>query len=212
MATPAQIAANTANARLSTGPRTVEGKANSSRNARTHGLTSKDVVVFDEDLDEFFDLRDSLRADLQPSGAAEEVVFDQVVHAAWDMRRVRRVEVESIECGADPLKLSHLGETTDRLQRYLARSERAFYRGLKELRALQTNRAIHAACVDADAIPPLASVESLAKLETAKRTQSVRAADEDFEREMAELDAQTHFLIQEVHRRECAAAAAEPKS
>ena len=38
MSSQAQIAANRANAQLSTGPRTEEGKAASSRNAYRHGL------------------------------------------------------------------------------------------------------------------------------------------------------------------------------
>ena len=39
MSTQAQLAANQANAQLSTGPNTEEGKAASSRNNLTHGLT-----------------------------------------------------------------------------------------------------------------------------------------------------------------------------
>jgi hypothetical protein len=47
MATPAQIEANRRNARKSTGPKTAAGKAASSRNALTHGLTASiaDVEV-----------------------------------------------------------------------------------------------------------------------------------------------------------------------
>ena len=37
---PARLAANRANALRSTGPRTAEGKARSSQNATTHGLTA----------------------------------------------------------------------------------------------------------------------------------------------------------------------------
>lgn len=39
MATDRQIKANGANARVSTGPRTVQGKARASKNARSHGLS-----------------------------------------------------------------------------------------------------------------------------------------------------------------------------
>ena len=44
---PARLAANTANAQHSTGPRTPEGQARSSQNARTHGLTARDLVIDD---------------------------------------------------------------------------------------------------------------------------------------------------------------------
>ena len=45
MSSPAQAAASAANALLSTGPRTDAGKGRSSRNAVTHGLTSKQLVI-----------------------------------------------------------------------------------------------------------------------------------------------------------------------
>ncbi len=45
MSTSAQIAANIANAQLSTGARTPEGHAVSSRNATTHGLFTKSDFI-----------------------------------------------------------------------------------------------------------------------------------------------------------------------
>src|SRR5438105_14656593 len=46
---PARQSANAANAQLSTGPRTEEGKARSSQNARSHGLTASHLVISDHD-------------------------------------------------------------------------------------------------------------------------------------------------------------------
>ncbi len=45
MATPAQIAANQANAQKSTGPRTPPGKATSCRNSLKHGLSGRGIVL-----------------------------------------------------------------------------------------------------------------------------------------------------------------------
>jgi hypothetical protein len=42
---PAQLAANTANAQPSTGPRTSEGKNHSSQHASKHGLTAREVII-----------------------------------------------------------------------------------------------------------------------------------------------------------------------
>ena len=53
MTSEARQTANAANALLSTGPRTNEGKARSSQNARQHGLTAAQVVIAAEDRDEF---------------------------------------------------------------------------------------------------------------------------------------------------------------
>jgi hypothetical protein len=53
MISQAHQTANAANARLSTGPRTAEGKARSSQNVRTHGLTATELVIAAEDREEF---------------------------------------------------------------------------------------------------------------------------------------------------------------
>src|SRR5690349_10676445 len=49
----ARQTANAANAQLSTGPRTPEGKAHSSANARKHGLIAADLLIGPEDREEF---------------------------------------------------------------------------------------------------------------------------------------------------------------
>ena len=89
MASPAQIKANTANAKLSTGPRTAEGKARSSRNGTSHGLSAADVIVFPGEEQAFADLQSGLAQDLRPVGAHQREVFDQLVYHAWNRRRVR---------------------------------------------------------------------------------------------------------------------------
>jgi hypothetical protein len=53
---PARLAANTANAQYSTGRRTPEGQARSSQNARTHGLSARDVVIAPDEREEFDEL------------------------------------------------------------------------------------------------------------------------------------------------------------
>ena len=45
----ARQTADTANACLSTGPKTPEGKARSSQNARKHGLTAEGLIIGPED-------------------------------------------------------------------------------------------------------------------------------------------------------------------
>ena len=62
-----QRLANRKNARKSTGPRTVRGKARSARNALKHGLLAKDVVLHGPDATEHQAAFDALLAD--PSGS-----------------------------------------------------------------------------------------------------------------------------------------------
>ena len=57
MATEKQIAANRANAQLSTGPRTDAGKAASSSNAVSHGLTSRGFIILPGQREAFDQLR-----------------------------------------------------------------------------------------------------------------------------------------------------------
>src|SRR5579862_8004792 len=76
MATAAQIAANRANARRSTGPRTPEGKAASSRNALTHGATASDTYLAD------------FRAHFQPIGVLEAHLVDQLAVLASRRERL----------------------------------------------------------------------------------------------------------------------------
>ena len=66
MSTEAQIAANRINAQLSTGPRTIEGKARTSQNALSSGLFSKRDFVRPEEAAEYTEIRDTLWADLHP--------------------------------------------------------------------------------------------------------------------------------------------------
>jgi hypothetical protein len=90
----ARQSANAANARLSTGPITAEGKARSSQNARKHGLTAKDLVIGPEDHEEFNELLAGLQADVAPEGALQQAMFDELVASAWNLRRIRRMETE----------------------------------------------------------------------------------------------------------------------
>ncbi len=142
MPTPAQILANQANARLSTGPRTPDGKASSARNARTHGLTAREVVVHPEEQPDFDQLLEDLTDELAPEGTLETLTFNNLVHAAWNQRRCRLLEAELAAQGLDPLLDPEAEAELTRIGRYAARAERSYYRALRELRILQTNRAL----------------------------------------------------------------------
>lgn len=92
MTTIKQVAANRANAKKSTGPRTREGKAKSSLNALKHGLLAEAAVLPDEDAAAFSSFADALIAELRPEGALEELLAGQIVNLAWRLRRASLVE------------------------------------------------------------------------------------------------------------------------
>jgi hypothetical protein len=166
MASPAQITANRANAALSTGPTSIEGKARVSQNALKHGLTAKHLVVRDDQRDDFETLRDSLAAELDPQGVVESLTFNEILHAAWNLHRFRTIEAEvslgTLDDFTDPQSTAVL----DRLSRYQARAQRAYYRALQELRTLQTNRALRAVKLDEEteaAVPAIIDINELTK-------------------------------------------------
>ena len=82
MASKRQLEANRANARRSTGPRTPQGKASSSKNALSHGLAARLELMADEDPAEYDALREGLEADFQVSRelAPPQNVESQVRH------------------------------------------------------------------------------------------------------------------------------------
>jgi hypothetical protein len=117
-----------------TGPRTPEGKARSSQNARVHGLTAKTLRIADADRAEFDAIEAAWRSEIQPLDTIQEHVFNQLVLAAWKLHIMPRIEEEELaRPGIDRLK------TLDRLSIYRARIERSFSRNLGELRTLQEN-------------------------------------------------------------------------
>ena len=95
MATQKQIEANRRNAQSSTGPKTEAGKAASSANAISHGLTAAgDVLLQDESVDAFEELQRDMLADLAPQGALQGMLARQIVQLLWRLDRVARLEAE----------------------------------------------------------------------------------------------------------------------
>jgi hypothetical protein len=96
MSSPAQITANRANAQYSTGPRSVEGKAASSRNAFRFGVHSEAIIIPGEDPAELEQLQQQYEIELDPHGPVECALFQMIVRADWLLRRLSRIEAEVI--------------------------------------------------------------------------------------------------------------------
>ena len=73
MATLKQIEANRRNALLSTGPKTLEGKAAVRLNALRHGLRAHTVVLPGENPEQFHQLCEDLEAEWQPQSRTEQL-------------------------------------------------------------------------------------------------------------------------------------------
>ena len=210
MATAAQITANRQNAQLSTGPVTADGKTRVAQNALKHGLTAKHLIVRDDEREEFEELRGSLAAELDPRGAVETLTFNEVLHAAWNLRRFRRLEAETTNGALDDLKNPETAALLDRLARCQARAQRAWYRALAELRTLQTNRASRAFKLhphDEPEVPAIADIEKVTK-----QTQSdVKAEAVEMALRLSRLEHNVH-LNEIFNRRRGEIAPAAPRS
>ncbi|MBC7926409.1 MAG: hypothetical protein H7039_12195 [Bryobacteraceae bacterium] len=92
MASPAQMTANLANADLSTGPSSEEGKFRSSHNALTHGATSRRLFLDDERPEDLDRLRASVIQHYRPETEYECMLTDAVVITGWRYTRLLRIE------------------------------------------------------------------------------------------------------------------------
>jgi hypothetical protein len=148
MATTAQLTANRENSKLSTGPRTPAGKAASSPNAKTHGLSAAEPVLAHEDRTQYNALLERYRSDFEPIDAHEEFLVSQMAGARWKLDRAERIETAmwaALESVNDPattealMAQAFLDKDTAtgfaRLDRYRASLERTYHRCVRELRA-----------------------------------------------------------------------------
>ena len=150
MSSTAQAIANRQNSLHSTGPVTVAGKAVSSQNATRHGLTSKQIVLPGEDAAEYDALRESLIEHYAPGNETERTLVEEVASGAWRLARARRHETAILRKligdngkDADTAFASVFVDEpkqVDRLMRYITTIERAYYRALNKLEALQSVR------------------------------------------------------------------------
>ena len=141
MTTEAQIVANTANAQLSTGPITPEGKANSATNAAKLGFYAKQAVLLTEDDHQAFEaLTVAFRFELHPGGPVERALYTQIVISAWNIERANRLEAILAVDGIDPLLSDSNEKTLNRIATYRMRAERTFHKCLNQI---QTYQAAH---------------------------------------------------------------------
>ncbi len=164
MASAAQILANQANAKKSTGPRTPEGQATSATNSLRHGLTASSETLFatkPEEREQYLQLQATLREECLPSGTTEDLIFEQYTYASFQCLRA-----QSFECEAQDRWL----ENPDSQQHFLqmerviklgALFERRAAKAFKQLQQLQLHRLagveVHAELADAKVCAPVSA-------------------------------------------------------
>ena len=159
MASDKQIAANRANAKKSTGPRTPSGQGISSMNALKTGIYAKHLLLKDEDPKELHRLRLALEAEWRPVGPTEQNQVERLVGLFWRQRRIYRAETGLYEMyrqcpegvGGVATALAREGKETEAFTRSLridSATERSIHLTIRTLQKLQAERELRAGLAD----------------------------------------------------------------
>jgi hypothetical protein len=162
----ARIASSKANGLKSSGPRTAEGLARSSRNALKHGLTGAGIALPIEDAAEVDRLQRTLESEMKPSGELGRTLVRRMALLSVRMDRCVAHETASLTVGIEEAEAEFDAEwpavegednpyreqaridvgrlalfDTSReaclARKYEAAAERGFYRALKEFRQVE---------------------------------------------------------------------------
>ena len=140
MSSTAQILANQANAQLSHGPVTAEGRAIVSKNALKTGLTGRTVLLPGDDAELYATHLESFRARYSPAGDAETELVQSIADTAWRLARIPQLESAIWALGYTKLGDLHADEKDVQVRRSLIQAE-IYLAYEKQLRNLHTQEA-----------------------------------------------------------------------
>jgi hypothetical protein len=136
----AQIDANRANARLSSGPKTEAGKAISSQNRRYHGLAGAFQVMPWEDEEAFLTLRDDLRTHYRPADLVEQAYVDRLAQHMWLRQRCLDLQPYCFDLDDDDTPFIEDSKQFTLLARYQKENERGMDKCVSVLERFKTAR------------------------------------------------------------------------
>lgn len=150
MTMPAKIEANRRNAGLSTGPRTVEGKAVVARNATKHGIFTVVPVIPGECPDEWEAHRAGVVESLDPDGLLEVNLAERAALLLWRLQRLARYEAETTAVEIEEAEAPPLPSRGDELDALLPLTRRATRED--QLRGIRAN--LHSARQELAVVTP----------------------------------------------------------
>jgi hypothetical protein len=142
MSTPAQIAANQANAKLSTGPTTDAGKQIAAANSVKHQLTGKGNPALPGEEDAVEEHVQGYFQTYAPVGLPEQDLVRNLAENNWRLQRCHAIEriflirLESLEGDVFDATLKELRRTS----LYAHRIQRAIEKSRAELKSMQSER------------------------------------------------------------------------
>jgi hypothetical protein len=137
MSSQAQILANQANAQLSTGPTSPEGKAVSSKNNLRHGLTGPFMILAWESKEEYASFKAELFAEHQPATLTEEMLVEDMAQSHW--LRKRAITLQTL-CFRTDVPAADQPKELALYLRYQTTHDRAFYKALNQLLKLRSDK------------------------------------------------------------------------
>lgn len=137
MSTPAQIAANQANAQHSTGPASQSGKQAASQNNFRHGFTGDFKVLDWERQEDFNDLLTRLATEHEPSTPFEYSLVEKMAQHFWLVQRSLKLQER---CFQPDLPGKEADSKLTLYLRYQTTHDRAFRQASDELRKLRNER------------------------------------------------------------------------
>jgi hypothetical protein len=142
MSTPAQIAANQANAKLSTGPTTDAGKQIASQNSVKHQLTGKGNPALPGEEDAVEEHVQGYFQTYAPVGLPEKDLVRNLAENNWRLQRCHALE-RTLQVRLETLEGDAFDEMLTELRRtslYAHRIQRAIEKSRAELKSLQGER------------------------------------------------------------------------
>ena len=133
-----RVEANPANAQLSTGPTSPEGKAIVSQNRRSHGLTGQFVLLPWEHAADHQELTAEVYDEYQPEPGTEQRLADSLIQHYWLMQRAVRYQQQLMIEAGDPDKVDP--KRLALFFRYQTTHERSYYKAQRELQNLQKQK------------------------------------------------------------------------
>lgn len=127
-------------------------------NAMTHGIFSKEILIYGEDEEELEVFQNRLIEELKPVGALEELLVDRIISSSWRLKRAIKAETVYVantisqmqeqykddfdddpECGFYGFVESLDSNTAlSNLNKYETMLERQIYKALEELKKLRS--------------------------------------------------------------------------
>jgi hypothetical protein len=141
MATDSQITANRANAQLSTGPSSPEGKLKSSHNAVKTGLTGRTILLPTDDVAAYEKFVALMHQKHSPEGDVEKHIVQTIADTEWRLLRVPTLETGYYALGRHELaqECAHESDNQVRAVMLEALITRTYKKDLNNL-ALQERR------------------------------------------------------------------------